>query len=254
MHVTAGPRCATIRRVTNPDRLTGLDASFLALEEGGAHMHVGSVLLFEGDGAAPTRTSSRSSSGGCALVPRYRQKLAFPPLVQSRPGVGRRPALQRRLPRPPHRAAARRPARPSCGGSPGASSPSGSTAPSRCGSCGSSTASATTASRSSPRRTTASSTAISGVDIATVLFDLDARPAAAAAPPEPWVPRPGADAAALLADALVERAGGAARARARRRGRGRAPAAARVAAGAAARRRPGGDRRRRGSPARRARR
>ena len=34
--------------VTNPDRLTGLDASFLALEEGGAHMHVGSVLLFEG--------------------------------------------------------------------------------------------------------------------------------------------------------------------------------------------------------------
>src|SRR5918992_3412288 len=37
------------RHVTNPDRLTGLDASFLALEDGGAHMHVGSVMLFEGE-------------------------------------------------------------------------------------------------------------------------------------------------------------------------------------------------------------
>ena len=33
----------------NPDRLTGLDASFLALEKHGAHMHVGSVLVFDGD-------------------------------------------------------------------------------------------------------------------------------------------------------------------------------------------------------------
>jgi len=35
--------------VANPDRLSGLDASFLALEKRGAHMHVGSVLVFEGD-------------------------------------------------------------------------------------------------------------------------------------------------------------------------------------------------------------
>ena len=34
--------------MSNPDRLTGLDASFLALEKDGAHMHVGSVLLFAG--------------------------------------------------------------------------------------------------------------------------------------------------------------------------------------------------------------
>ncbi len=35
--------------MTNPDRLSGLDASFLALEEGGAHMHVGSCMVFEGE-------------------------------------------------------------------------------------------------------------------------------------------------------------------------------------------------------------
>ena len=38
--------------VGNPDRLTGLDASFLALEKSGAYMHVGSVLVFDG-GAPP---------------------------------------------------------------------------------------------------------------------------------------------------------------------------------------------------------
>ena len=79
------PRYDTIRRVTNPDRLTGLDASFLALEDGGAHMHVGSVLRVRGRAARRTTTSSRRSSGGCSSFPRYRQKLAFPPLVQSRP-------------------------------------------------------------------------------------------------------------------------------------------------------------------------
>ena len=41
--------------MANPDRLTGLDASFLALEKDGAHMHVGSVLLFEGPGAGLRR-------------------------------------------------------------------------------------------------------------------------------------------------------------------------------------------------------
>ena len=76
-------RCARIRRVANPDRLSGLDASFLALEEGGAHMHVGSVLLFEGELPAyedfVTQLERR-----LALVPRYRQKLAFPPIDTGR--------------------------------------------------------------------------------------------------------------------------------------------------------------------------
>ena len=39
------------------------------------------------------------------LVPRYRQKLAFPPIETGQAAVGRRPELQPRVPRPPHRAA-----------------------------------------------------------------------------------------------------------------------------------------------------
>ena len=66
------------------DRLTGLDASFLALEKGGAHMHVGSVLLL--DGPAPSYDELVAAiDSRLHLVPRYRQKLAFPPLGQARP-------------------------------------------------------------------------------------------------------------------------------------------------------------------------
>jgi diacylglycerol O-acyltransferase / wax synthase len=70
--------------MSNPDRLTGLDASFLALEKDGAHMHVGSVLLFEGPAPAYDDFVARIA-GGLHLVPRYRQRLAFPPFGVSRP-------------------------------------------------------------------------------------------------------------------------------------------------------------------------
>ena len=70
--------------MANPDRLSGLDASFLSLERSGAHMHVGSVLVFEGD-APPYDEFVAKLEQRLHLVPRYRQKLAFPPLVQSRP-------------------------------------------------------------------------------------------------------------------------------------------------------------------------
>ena len=70
--------------VSNPDRLSGLDASFLALEKDGAHMHVGSVLVF--DGAPPAYEQLLELiEQRLHLVPRYRQKLAFPPLAQARP-------------------------------------------------------------------------------------------------------------------------------------------------------------------------
>ena len=70
--------------MSNPDRLTGLDASFLALEKHGAHMHVGSVLVFEGDAPAYDDFVAMIESR-LHQVPRYRQKLAFPPLAQARP-------------------------------------------------------------------------------------------------------------------------------------------------------------------------
>jgi len=70
--------------VANPDRLSGLDASFLALEKGGAHMHVGSVLVFDGEAPAYAEFVAQIEKR-LHLVPRYRQKLAFPPLAQARP-------------------------------------------------------------------------------------------------------------------------------------------------------------------------
>ena len=66
------------------DRLTGLDASFLHLEDASAHMHVASVMVFEGD-PPPYDELLDSIERRLHLVPRYRQKLAFVPLGQGRP-------------------------------------------------------------------------------------------------------------------------------------------------------------------------
>src|SRR4051812_46095547 len=70
--------------MSNPDRLTGLDASFLALEKDGAHMHVGSVLVFEGPAPAYDDFVAHIERG-LHSVPRYRQRLAFPPFGVARP-------------------------------------------------------------------------------------------------------------------------------------------------------------------------
>ena len=66
------------------DRLTATDASFLAQEGPSSHMHVGAVMIFEGPppGYDDFVTQIRSR---LHLVPRYRQKLAFPPLETGRP-------------------------------------------------------------------------------------------------------------------------------------------------------------------------
>jgi diacylglycerol O-acyltransferase / wax synthase len=66
------------------DRLTGLDASFLHLEDASAHMHVASVLLFEGP-PPPYDELVQAIESRLSLVPRYRQRLAFVPLGQGRP-------------------------------------------------------------------------------------------------------------------------------------------------------------------------
>jgi WS/DGAT/MGAT family acyltransferase len=66
------------------DRLTALDASFLHLEDRGAHMHVAAVMTFDGEPPAYEDLVS-AIEGRLHLVPRYRQRLAHVPLGQGRP-------------------------------------------------------------------------------------------------------------------------------------------------------------------------
>jgi len=66
------------------DRLTAVDATFLAQEGPAAHMHVGAVLIFEGPAPAFADFADHIR-GRLHLVPRYRHKLAFPPLESGRP-------------------------------------------------------------------------------------------------------------------------------------------------------------------------
>ncbi len=66
------------------ERLSPVDVSFLDQEKRGSHMHIGAVMLFEGPPPAyddfRTHIESRLH-----LVPRYRQKLAYPRLEMGRP-------------------------------------------------------------------------------------------------------------------------------------------------------------------------
>ena len=65
-------------------RLSALDASFLHLETGGAHMHVAGVMTFEGEPPSYDEFVHALESR-MHLVPRYRQRLAEVPLAQGRP-------------------------------------------------------------------------------------------------------------------------------------------------------------------------
>ncbi len=66
------------------DRLSALDASFLHIENSSAHMHVASVMLFEGP-PPPYDELLDAIERRLGLVPRYRQRLAYVPLGQGRP-------------------------------------------------------------------------------------------------------------------------------------------------------------------------
>jgi diacylglycerol O-acyltransferase / wax synthase len=188
--------------MANPDRLTGLDTSFLALEDAGAHMHVGSCLLFEGEAPSYDDFVAKLDSR-LHLVPRYRQKLAFPPLTQARPvwiddphfnpGYHVRhtalpePASLEQLRNLAGRVLAQR------------------------------------LDRTKPlweiwlvdrveggRFAMVTKThhclvdGVSGVDIATVLFDAAAEPPEPPEPPPAWFPKPEPSSATLMADALAE--------------------------------------------------
>jgi diacylglycerol O-acyltransferase len=66
------------------DRLTAIDASFLTNESDSSHMHVGAVLIFEGPPPGYDDFLEHVRSR-LHLVPRFRQKLAFPPIETGRP-------------------------------------------------------------------------------------------------------------------------------------------------------------------------
>ncbi|MDX6723360.1 MAG: diacylglycerol O-acyltransferase / wax synthase [Solirubrobacteraceae bacterium] len=66
------------------ERLTALDAAFLHLERASTHMHVGAVVLF---GGPPPRRDELLAvlRSRLHLLPRYRQRLTFPPGFTRRP-------------------------------------------------------------------------------------------------------------------------------------------------------------------------
>lgn len=66
------------------DRLTSIDASFLTQETGSSHMHVGALCVFEGPPPTYEELLSHVQSR-LHLVPRFRQRLTFPPLEAGRP-------------------------------------------------------------------------------------------------------------------------------------------------------------------------
>jgi diacylglycerol O-acyltransferase / wax synthase len=66
------------------DRLSAIDASFLHQEKQASHMHVGALVIFEGPAPSHDEFITHISSR-LRLVPRYRQKLAVPRFEMGRP-------------------------------------------------------------------------------------------------------------------------------------------------------------------------
>jgi WS/DGAT/MGAT family acyltransferase len=187
-----------------PDRLTGLDSSFLHLEQNGAHMHVAACMTFQGD--SPTHDELVNAiEARLHLVPRYRQRLAFVPLQQGRPVWVDDPHFNIRY----H---VRHTALPAPGGDEELRRLAGRLFSQRLD-------------RNKPlwelwliegygsdhfavisKTHHALVDGISGVDLVTVLFDSAPEPVPVSGPDTPWVPRPMPTGAQLLAEALRERA------------------------------------------------
>jgi diacylglycerol O-acyltransferase / wax synthase len=66
------------------DRLTAVDASFLTNEDSASHMHVGAILIFEGPPPLYVDLVEHVR-GRLHQVPRFRQRIVVPPLEAGRP-------------------------------------------------------------------------------------------------------------------------------------------------------------------------
>jgi diacylglycerol O-acyltransferase len=190
--------------MANPDRLTALDSTFLHLEDHStAHMHVASVMVFEGE--APTLAELVTHvESRLHLVPRYRQRLAYVPLGQGRPVWADDPHFNpyyhirhTALPKPADDVALKRLAGRLFSQRLDRSKPLWEIW--------------LVQSMSRGRFALVAKThhalvdGISGVDITTVLFDTAREPAAPTAPATPWSAKPLPGPAKLLGEALVER-------------------------------------------------
>src|SRR5918995_6600840 len=185
------------------DRLTALDETFLHLERDGAHMHVASTVIFEGP-APEYEDFLEHLESRLHLVPRFRQKLRFVPFGLNRPVWEDDPHLNLRyhvrhtsLPPP-----------------------------------GTEDQLRTFAARVFSQRLDRSKPlwelwiveglkggrfaivgkshhclvdGVSGVDIATVLYDLEREPAGPPSSPDRWLPRPEPSGAEVLAEAVLDR-------------------------------------------------
>jgi diacylglycerol O-acyltransferase len=190
--------------VANPDRLSGLDSSFLHLERDAAHMHVAACVVLEG-AAPPYAELVQALDERLHLVPRYRQRLAFVPLEQGRPVWVDDPHFNAgfhirhtALPRPGGEAQLKRLA---------------------------GRVFSQSLDRSRPlwelwlveglaenqfallsKTHHALVDGVSGVDLVSVLFDTSPEPMPVAPPERDWIPRPLPAPTQLLAEALLERA------------------------------------------------
>ena len=190
--------------MANPDRLTGLDSSFLHLEHDATHMHVAGCMVLLGEPPAYDELVDEIVSR-LHLVPRYRQRLAFVPLNQGRPVWVDDPHFNVRF----H---VRHTALPQPGGDQQLRRLAGRVF-------------SQPLDRSRPlwelwlveglsddRFAILSKThhalvdGISGVDIVSVLFDSSPDPMPVSPAEQQWIPRPLPSNAQLLADALLERA------------------------------------------------
>jgi WS/DGAT/MGAT family acyltransferase len=190
--------------MANADRLTALDTTFLHLEDHStAHMHVASVMVFEGDAPSPDELVEHVVNR-LHLVPRYRQRLAYVPFDQGRPVWTDDPHFNPRyhirhtaLPRPADDEALKRLAGRLFSQRLDRSKPLWEIW--------------LVQNMSGGRFALIAKThhalvdGVSGVDITTVLFDSAREPAPIPGPASPWVAEPLPGKAKLLGEALVER-------------------------------------------------